>query len=160
MKATSSSLRSWKLLTPVLSAECTNQQTERPHLVVKDGRYYLWTISHTFTFAPGLTGPDGVYGFVGNGLRSRYQPLNGSALVLGNPASAPLQTYSDYVMPNWLVESFVDTVPTAAGGVRYGGTLAPTIKLDVRGDRTRVVRALDYGYIPSLRNVGGGRGGR
>ena len=42
---------------------------ERPHLVVQDGQYYLWTISHMFTFAPGLTepgevaaGPDGVYG--------------------------------------------------------------------------------------------------
>ena len=49
----------WELLPPLLSAKCTNQQTERPHLVVKDGQYYLWTISHKFTFAPGLTGPDG-----------------------------------------------------------------------------------------------------
>ena len=27
----------WELLPPVLSADCTNQQTERPHLVVHDG---------------------------------------------------------------------------------------------------------------------------
>jgi levansucrase len=141
----------WTLLPPLLSAECTNQQTERPHLVVHEGKYYLWTISHTFTFAPGLTGPDGLYGFVGDGLRSDYEPLNGSALVLGNPAEAPLQNYSDYVMPNLLVESFIDTVPTADGGVRYGGTLAPTLELELDGATSRLVDELPYGYIPALR---------
>ncbi len=153
MQATNAKLTRWKLLPPILSAECTNQQTERPHLVVKDGKYYLWTISHTFTFAPGLTGPDGVYGWVGDGLRSNYKPLNGSAYVLGNPEDAPLQAYSDYVMPNLLVESFVDTVPTADGGVRYGGTLAPTLQLSITGNKTKLVRELPYGYIPALRNV-------
>jgi levansucrase len=140
----------WELLAPVLSAECTNQQTERPHLVVRHGRYYLWTISHMFTFAPGLTGPDGLYGFVGDSLRSDYRAMNGSGLVLGNPEEAPLQNYSDYVMPNLLVESFIDTVPTANGGVRFGGTLAPTLQLQLRGSRSRLVDELDYGYIPAM----------
>ena len=150
----STGFSNWKLLPPLLSAECTNQQTERPHLVVKDGKYYLWTISHKFTFAPGLTGPDGLYGFVGDGLRSDYQPLNGSGLVLGNPPEAPLQNYSDYVMPNMLVESFIDTVPTADGGVRYGGTLAPTLGLHVDGDQTALNAEYDYGYIPALAEAG------
>ena len=42
--------------------------------------------------AAGVDGPDGVYGFVGNGIRSDFLPLNGgSGLVLGNPTdfSAP-----------------------------------------------------------------------
>jgi levansucrase len=143
----------WELLPPVLSAECVNQQTERPHLVVHDGDYYLWTISHQFTFAPGLTGPDGLYGFVGPGLRSSYKPLNGSALVLGNPADAPLQNYSHFVMPNFLVESFADTIPTADGGVVYGGTLAPTLALEVNGASTTLDGVLPYGYIPALREV-------
>lgn len=146
----------WQLLPPVLSAECVNQQTERPHLVVHDGDYYLWTISHTFTFAPGLTGPDGLYGFVGPGLRSNYRALNGSGLVLGNPAEAPLQNYSHYVMPNWLVESFADTIPRAGGGdPLYGGTLAPTLELEVDGTHTELAGVLPFGYIPALREVGG-----
>lgn len=152
MAAQNTQLTSWKLLPPLLSAECTNQQTERPHLVVNNGRYHLWTISHQFTFAPGLSGPDGLYGFVGAGLRSDYVPLNGSALVLGNPADAPLQNYSDYVMPNLLVESFIDTVPTGNGDeVRYGGTLAPSLQLAIDGTTTRLTGTLPYGYIPALR---------
>ena len=150
-RATSANLRRWQLLPPLLSANCVNQQTERPHFVIENGFYYLFTISHTFTFAPGLTGPDGLYGFRGDALRSDYRPLNASALVLGNPADAPLQQYSEYVMPNWLVESFIDTLP----GEIFGGTLAPTLRIEPRGLRTFFVEELGYGYIPAMRNVGG-----
>jgi levansucrase len=143
-------LRRWELLPPLLSANCVNQQTERPHLVIERGAYYLFTISHTFTFAPGLTGPDGLYGFVGKSLRSDYRPLNASALVLGNPADAPVQQYSEYVMPNWLVESFIDTLP----GEIFGGTLAPTLRIEVEGSNTYFVEQLDYGFIPAMQNVG------
>lgn len=158
MELRSADFSQWKLLPPLLSAECTNQQTERPHLVVRDGQYYLWTISHMFTFAPGLTdpgeiaaGPDGVYGFVGPGLRSNYRPMNGSALVLGNPPEQPLQQYSHYVMPNLLVESFIDTIPTGPGpsDVVYGGTLAPTLELELDGATSRLVGELPYAYIPA-----------
>jgi levansucrase len=153
-RTTSSGLTRWELLPPLLSANCVNAQTERPHLVIEGGNYYLFTISHTFTYAPGLTGPDGVYGFHGRSLRANYQPLNASALVLGNPPEAPYQAYSEYVMPNWLVEAFIDRVPTPAGE-RSGGTLAPTIRLRAEGTNTYVVEQLGYGYIPALRNVGG-----
>jgi levansucrase len=139
----------------LLSANCVNQQTERPHLVIKDGAYHLFTISHEGTFAPGVTGPDGLYGFVGSSLRSDYEPLNASGLVLGNPAEAPKQQYSEYVMPNWLVESFIETIPLADGGERFGGTLAPTLRLQVEGANTYLVERLGYGFIPALRNVGG-----
>lgn len=151
MRARTANLRRWDLLPPLLSANCTNQQTERPHLVIEDENYYLFTISHTFTFAPGLTGPDGLYGFLGDSLRSDYRPLNASALVLGNPADAPVQQYSEYVMPNWLVESFIDTLP----GEIFGGTLAPTLRIVPEGANTYFVEELDYGFIPAMRNVGG-----
>jgi levansucrase len=150
-EAADSSLRRFRLLPPILSANCVNQQTERPHLVFRGGRVYLFTISHMFTFAPGLTGPDGVYGFVGPSLRSNYQPLNGSALVLGNPAEQRLQQYSHYVMPNLLVESFIDTIFTQPGEQApvYGGTLAPTLRLSIRDTNTYVVEELGFGYIPA-----------
>jgi levansucrase len=146
-RARGTSLRKWKLLHPLVSANCVNQQTERPHFVIKDGRYYLFTISHQGTFAPGLSGPDGLYGFVGDALRSSYRPLNGSALVLGNPPEAPKQQYSEYVMPNWLVEAFIETVPTPTGD-RFGGTLAPTLRLQVDGAETALVERLGFGVIP------------
>jgi levansucrase len=151
-RATRANLRRWELLPPLLSANCVNQQTERPHLVIADGRYYLFTISHMFTFAPGIDprGPDGLYGFRGDSLRSAYKPLNASALVLGNPADAPVQQYSEYVMPNWLVESFIDTVPPEI----FGGTLAPTLRIEVDGLRTYLLEQLGYGFIPAMRDVG------
>ena len=143
-EATGANLRRWRLLPPLLSANCVNQQTERPHLVIENGQYHLFTISHTFTFAPGLTGPDGLYGFIGPSLRSDYKPLNASGLVLGNPADAPVQQYSEYVMPNWLVESFIDTLP----GEIFGGTLAPTLEITPDGASTFFVKQHDFGYIP------------
>ena len=155
MEARTSNLRNWRLLPPILSANCVNQQVERPHLVFRHGQVLLFTISHTFTFAPGLTGPDGVYGFIGPSLRSDYRPLNGSSLVLGNPPEQPLQQYSHYVMPNLLVESFIDTIftqPNQQAPV-YGGTLAPTLRLAVEGSNTYVVEELDYGYIPATQQT-------
>jgi levansucrase len=147
-RATDRALRSFQLLPPLISADCVNRQTERPHFVFRDGLTYLFTISHISTFAPGLNGPDGVYGFVGESLRSDYEPMNGSALVLGNPEAAPLQQYSEFVMPNLLVESFIDQVPLPGGGIREGGTLARTLQLEVDGLRSYLVGQLDYGYIP------------
>ena len=153
-RAENANMTRWQLLPPLLSSVCVNAQTERPHLVVQDGVYYLMTISHTFTYAPGLTGPDGVYGFVGDSLRSDYQPLNASGLVLGNPPEQPFQAYSEYVMPNWLVEAFIDRIPLPGGGERSGGTLAPTLRLHVEGSNTYMVEQLDYGFIPPMGNVG------
>lgn len=147
----------WELLPPLITAVGVNDQTERPHLLFQDGKYYLFTISHQYTYADGLTGPDGVYGFVADSLFGPYVPLNGSGLVLGNPSSQPFQTYSHYVMPNGLVTSFIDNVPLddndADAGFRVGGTEAPTVGIKLVGDRTFVVEEYDYGYIPPILDV-------
>jgi levansucrase len=144
-RALDESLEHWQLLPPLLHANGVNQQLERPHFVVRDGRHYLFFASHTETYAPGLTGPDGLYGFAGDGLRSDYRPLNGTGLVIANEPGRPPQRYADYVMPNWLVEGFVDTV-----GDRVGGTLAPTLRLKVDDMRTSLADQLDYGLIPAM----------
>ncbi len=183
--AENKALTQWRYLPPLLSANCVNDQTERPQIYIKGSKYYLFTISHRHTYARGpetdsespryyyLDGPDGVYGFVGNGLRADYQPLNeGSGLALGNPTNLnyavgtpanpdPFQTartfqaYSHYVMPNGLVESFIDAIGNP--DVRRGGTLAPTVRLDIAGasavvDRSYGVDGLGgYGDIPANR---------
>ncbi len=58
------------------------------------------------------------------------------------------------MIPNWLVESFIETVPLAAGGERFGGTLAPTLRLAVDGASTYLVEQLGYVFIPALRDAG------
>src|SRR5207253_10157050 len=118
-----------RLLPPLIKADGVNQQLERPHIVVKEGKYYLFTISHQFTYAPGLTGPDGLYGFIGDSLRSDYKPLNGNGLVLANPADNPLQAYSWCVLKDGSVLSFINEVKGANGDIREGGTFAPTLRL-------------------------------
>ncbi|WP_400995193.1 glycoside hydrolase family 68 protein [Agromyces sp. GXQ0307] len=158
-KAKNTELTEWEFLPPVLSANCVTDQTERPQYVFKDGKAYLFTISHRGTYAAGIDGPEGVYAFVGDGIRSDFQPLNnGSGLALGNPTNlnfaggqpfAPdynqhpghFQAYSHYVMPGGLVQSFIDTIGTHDDFVR-GGTLAPTVKIDLDGASS----AVDYSY--------------
>ncbi|MEX5542033.1 glycoside hydrolase family 68 protein [Pseudomonas poae] len=143
----------WEILPPLVTAVGVNDQTERPHYVFQDNKYYLFTISHKFTYADGVTGPDGVYGFVSEHLFGPYRPMNASGLVLGNPPAQPFQTYSHCVMPNGLVTSFIDSVPTENGDFRIGGTEAPTVRIELHGDRSFVREAYDYGYIPPMRDV-------
>lgn len=178
-EADNADLSKWHFLPPLLSANCVTDQTERPEVYIKDGKYYLFTISHRGTFASGIDGPEGVYGFVGNGVRSDFEPVNrGSGLALGNPTNlnfpagnpfAPdpnqhpgaFQAYSHYVMPNGLVQSFIDTVGTA-GNFRRGGTLGPTVRMDITGNTTSVDRTYGdngrggYADIPSNAVAGPG----
>ncbi|WP_269915121.1 glycoside hydrolase family 68 protein [Acinetobacter sp. HY1485] len=148
----------WEILPPLVTAVGVNDQTERPHYVFQDDKYYLFTISHKFTYSDGLNGPDGVYGFVSENLTGPYRPMNSSGLVLGNPSSQPYQTYSHCVMPNGLVTSFIDSVPVQKPNskdldYRIGGTEAPTVRIKLKGDRSFLVETLDYGYIPAMEDV-------
>ncbi|MDG5777691.1 glycoside hydrolase family 68 protein [Haloarculaceae archaeon H-GB1-1] len=156
----------WKLRPPVLDAVCVNQELERPHVVRKDGRYYLFVSSHMHTFAPGLDGYDALYGFVADSLRGEYRPLNGTGLVVTNPSNAPFQSYSWMAFPHReevLVQSFFNYFDFAGGSLdevaglseseqrrRFGGTLAPTIRLSVTGDRTEILGTLDHWEVPTL----------
>ncbi|MEK8226357.1 glycoside hydrolase family 68 protein [Oerskovia sp. M15] len=85
-----------------------------------------------------MDGPDGVYGFVGNGVRSDFQPINeGSGLALGNPtnlnfpigtpaipAPARRRTRSSRTRTTscqGLVQSFIDAIgnPDVRRGARW-----------------------------------------
>jgi levansucrase len=155
----------WELRpSSLLDAVCVNQELERPHVVRRDGRYYLFVSSHRHTFAPGLDGVDGLYGFVADSLRGEYRPLNGSGLVVANPGNAPFQSYSWLAFDHpedLLVESFfgyfdydrpslddVALLPEIEQFRRFGGTLAPTLRVHLDGDRSRIVGALEHGRIP------------
>ncbi|MFB4168851.1 glycoside hydrolase family 68 protein [Virgibacillus sp. JSM 102003] len=150
----------WELLPAILEAECVNQQLERPHIVYRNGRYYLFIVSHQFTFAPGLDGPDGLFGFAANDLFGDYVPLNEGGLVIANPPEQPFQAYSWIVLPDFSVESFVNyfnleglTLDEVANQPdqyifnHFGGVLAPTLQLQVNGLETDIVNELEQGLI-------------
>ncbi len=154
----------WTLEDPLLEAVCVNQELERPHVIVRDGSYYLFFSSHDHTFAPGLEGFDGLYGFVADSLRGEYRPLNGSGLVVTNPSNARYQAYSWLAFlhrEEILVTSFLnyyDLGPLSIDDVghlprdeqmaKFGGTLAPTLRLTLDDDRTRIVGTLEHGHVP------------
>ncbi|MFO8114887.1 MAG: glycoside hydrolase family 68 protein [Halorubrum sp.] len=156
---------SWELRPPLLDAVEVNQELERPHVVVADGRYYLFVCSHVHTFAPGVTGPDALYGFVADAFEGEYRTLNGSGLVATNPPDAPFQAYSWMAFAHEeevLVQGFLNyydfagdsldaiaDLPEADQRDRFGGTLAPTLRLAVEGDRTRLLGALGGWRIPT-----------
>lgn len=154
----------FELREPLLDAVCVNQELERPHIVVRDGTYYLFISSHMHTFAPGIEGYDALYGFAADSLFGEYEPLNDSGLVVTNPANAPFQAYSWLVYDHGdelLVNSFfnyydfdrpslddVALLPEPEQRRRFGGTPAPTVRIGVDGRRTRVLGVLDHGHLP------------
>jgi levansucrase len=90
----------WTLLPPIITADGLNNELERPHIVMLEGRYHCFWSTQRKVFAHGgPSGPNGLYGMVAESLMGPWRPLNGSGLVLANPPQAPFQAYS------WLVQS-------------------------------------------------------
>jgi levansucrase len=142
----------WELLDPLISADGVNNELERPHAVVRDGRFYLFFSTQQRTFHPDVSGPTGLYGFVGPSLLGPYRPLNGSGLVIRNPAAEPFQAYSWLVLNDLRVISFVDsyalhgrhpddlkTDTPAEVRRHFGGTMAPVVQLSLDGSSAGIV---------------------
>ena len=133
----------WHLAPPLIAADGVNNELERPHVLAHGGRYYCFWSTQAKVFAPdGPVGPTGLYGMVAEAFAGRWRPLNGSGLVVANPAAAPHQAYSWLVLDDLRVLSFADLlglpgVPADAGQARrhFGGTPAPELRLTLDGDR-------------------------
>ncbi|TPG42455.1 glycoside hydrolase family 68 protein [Sphingomonas koreensis] len=132
----------WRLVEPLLSADGLNNELERPHIVIRDGRYYLfWSTQHGVFDPAGPTGPTGLYGMVADRLAGPYRPLNGTGLVLANPPQAPHQAYSWLVLGDLSVVSFVDqwglgSAPVSPDAARahFGGVPARVVQLHLDGE--------------------------
>jgi levansucrase len=150
----------WKLLPPLLRADGIHHEIERPHVVVRDGRYYLFFSASRHAFHPAGCAPTGLYGFVAPHLIGPYKPLNGSGLVLRNPPAEPDQAYAWLVLDDLRVVSFVNylnggrdpkRMSPAEARARFGGTIAPVLRLTLDGARTAIAggpghpRAGNYG---------------
>ena len=121
----------WELIAPALHAEGVNNELERAHLVFHAGSYYAFWSTQTATFAEGLRhAPGGLYGMVADSMAGPWRSLNGTGLVLANPADRPQQTYSWYVDADLTVCSFVDLLPDGS----FGGVPAPLLRLTLDGE--------------------------
>lgn len=139
----------FRLLPPIITADGVCNEMERPHLVLKDGLYYLFWSSQNSVFAPdGPKGPSGLYGMVAPSLTGPYTPLNGTGLVIANPASEPRQAYCWQVLYTLEVYSFIDHWGLERRDIfaeprlqrdQFGGTIAPVLKIDIDGTTTRLL---------------------
>jgi levansucrase len=133
----------WTLGPPLIDADGVNNELERPHIVIHDGRYYCFWSTQAKVFAEGgPSGPTGLYGMVADAFAGPWRPLNGSGLVLANPAAFPHQAYSWLVQDDLKVLSFIDypelsSPPADVAEARrhFGGTPAPDLQLRLDGDR-------------------------
>ncbi|WP_310534067.1 glycoside hydrolase family 68 protein [Novosphingobium sp.] len=139
---------SWTLGDPLIEAVGVNNELERPHVIVRDGLYYLFWSTQSRTFAPGWpAGPNGLYGAVAARLEGPWTPVNGSGLVAANPAQEPTQCYSWWTTGEGEVWSFIDhwglqgrslnDHPHLLRG-QFGGTPAPTFRLHFAGDQVTI----------------------
>lgn len=134
----------WVLGDPVVEAVGINNELERPHVVVRDGRYYLFWSTQRHVFAPeAVAGPNGLYGVVADAMTGPWRPINGSGLVAANPDVEPTQSYSWWVTGEGEVWSFVDYFAMAGRTTaehpellrsNFGGTPAPRFTLRFDGD--------------------------
>lgn len=137
----------WHLQRPLVEAIEVNSELERPHIIVRDGLYYLFWSTQAKRFAPGLGAPTGLYGMVADSMAGPWRPLNGSGLVAGNPPAEPFQAYCWWVTGELDVISFADfwgldgRVPDTAAIRRahFGGTVAPWFRLALAGDTATIV---------------------
>ena len=138
----------WRLDDPVIEAVGVNNELERPHVRLFGGRYYLFFVTQTRTFAdPASAGPNGLYAFVAEALDGPWQPVNGSGLVAANPAGEPTQAYSWWVTGEGRVMSFIDHWGMAGRTFaddpallrsQFGGTVAPEFDLAFDGPNVTI----------------------
>lgn len=138
----------YTLLPPLISGDGMVNELERPHMIVHAGLYYLFWSSGAPIFAPDAPAPTGLYGMVGPSVTGPFEPLNGSGLVLCNPADEPRQSYCWQVLPSLDVTSFVDLHglngrdPASEPGLaraQFGGTMAPMLKIVLDGTTARLL---------------------
>ncbi len=139
----------WLLQSPLISADGLCNEMERPQILFKNKLFYLFWSSSKRVFAlDGPQAPTGLFGMVAERMDGPWQPLNGTGLVIANPAEEPNQAYCWYVMDDLSVASFIDVWGVQGRDIKtdipfrrkqFGGTLAPKLHLQLDGASTRLL---------------------
>jgi levansucrase len=147
--AAANSSGGFELMPPIVSADGVANEMERPHMLVRDGLYYLfWSSQNSVFAATGPKGPTGLYGMVGRWATGPFEPLNGTGLVIANPVEEPRQAYCWQVLDNLEVASFIEhwglqgrdpSNDSALNRAQFGGTIAPMLKIEIDGATTKLV---------------------
>jgi levansucrase len=151
-EAVNNDLSNWRLLPPLVVTNI-NSELERPHFILYNNRYYLYFSTHIEKFSPEVmdrvNSPEGMYGFSSENFLGPYEPINGSALVAGNPIDDPYATFSWHVLQDNTVLSNTNYYNIQPGldvsefgdlgeewdKIHFGGTLAPRLILSVNGNQ-------------------------
>lgn len=139
----------WQLQPPVLSADVLNNELERPHMRVMDGRYVLFWSTQSKVFADGgPVGPTGLYGAVADHPKGPFTLLNGTGLIAANPPEAPAQGYSWWVLADGRCNAFADLpgvadpaslAPGEARRTRFAGYPTRFVRVVVEGETARII---------------------
>lgn len=136
----------YRPLPPLIDATGLNNELERPHIVARDGRLYLFWSTQAAVFAHSVNAPTGLYGAVADRMKGPWTLLNSDGLVFANPQDEPFQAYSWWVLPDMRVMSFADYCgigdPDAKekpqGRAHFGGTFAPFLRIELDGTNARL----------------------
>jgi levansucrase len=135
---------SLSLLPPLVEVDGVNNELERPHPVARDDSYYLFFSTQARTFHPDVTGPTGLYGFVGLSLTGPWEPLNGSGLILrlpglfvAGPERSPVASFIDFHSLSGRRPEEVEGA--GKGREHFGGALAPFETISVEGSTVRLL---------------------
>ncbi|MBW1604865.1 glycoside hydrolase family 68 protein [Lactobacillus sp. Sy-1] len=138
-----------KVMKPLVTFNGVDDETERPNLFKKNGKWYLFTDTRGTHLLKSTISRKGIFmlGFVANKLTGPYKPLNGkSGVVLSSTELNPNNrrfTYSYFVINNPDSNNLVVTsYMTKAGDAKLRGghsTFSPSFLLNINGDTTSVV---------------------
>ncbi|MEO1454977.1 MAG: glycoside hydrolase family 68 protein [Pseudomonadota bacterium] len=139
----------WVLQRPIIVAPGVSSQLERPHVVVREDGIYVFFSTHAFTYADGISGPEGLYGFynASGDIHGHFTPMNGTGLVMGNPPESSVQTYSYLVLPDGKVMSYINT-PYGYGSDpdserEFFGAPGPLVQIGFQDGKSSLIAAPD-----------------
>lgn len=139
----------WELNNPLVEAVGVNNELERPHIVVRNGLYYLfWSTQSSVFSCDAIAGPTGLYAMVAPALSGPWRPVNDHSLVACTPRPEPKQSFSWWVTGENEVWSFIDhwglrgrslAAQTDLLRSTFGGCPAPVFHLRFADDRVLIV---------------------
>ncbi|MEK3806380.1 glycoside hydrolase family 68 protein [Bacillus sp. FSL H8-0547] len=144
-----------KEMKPLIVSNTVTDEVERPNIFKKDGKWYLFTSSRGSKMTiDGIDNQD-IYllGYVADSLTGKFKPLNKTGIVLHHDLDPNDITwnYAHYAIPQ---EDSDDAVVTSYMTNRgffedNKSTFAPSFKLNIKGNKTSVVKdsILEQGQI-------------